>query len=356
MLAITPMPIHPSTSTKPTRWWHKVYYGFCETVRHWVLSWIASLPAPSQFIWRNRIFTAAPGLFRSSFQYQLWQKAQAYFITERPKDHHLIKLDSIAQINQKNAETNTPPRIAIHAHMFYPEMAPLLASYLAQFPQNIDLFISNPKEQEQAYLYQQFDKIPTIDRLEVRLTPNQGRDIAPMIDPFGKALLEYDYIAHIHSKKSVGTNNIGQLWCDYLWEAVLSNQSERLSKIWMLLQDHAMVYPEKFHLIDVANCRWGKHLPRSAHLCEQFNIPPPMDYLTSEDFVEFPVGSMFWARADALAPLLASHLSYQDFEAESGKTDGTLNHTIERNLTHIALSQGLPIAVLQNTAFSHAYP
>jgi lipopolysaccharide biosynthesis protein len=348
------MPSYPSTSTKPTRWWHKAYYGFCETVRHWVLSWIASLPAPTQFIWRNRFFTAAPGLFRSSPQYQLWQHACTYFITERPKDHQLIKLDTIdlATLKQQSSQ----PRIAIHAHMFYPEMAPLLVTYLAQFPQNIDLFISNPKEEDQAYLYKQFEKVPTIEHLEVLLTPNQGRDIAPMIDPFGKALLEYDYIAHIHSKKSVGTNNIGQLWCDYLWEAVLSNQNERLSKIWALLDDHSMVYPEKFHLIDVANCRWGNHLPRSIALCEQLNISPPTATLTSEDFVEFPVGSMFWARADALAPLLNSNLTYQDFETESGKTDGTLNHTIERNLTHIALSQGLPVAVLQNMPFSHAYP
>lgn len=354
MPAITPMPINPSTSTKPTRWWHKVYYGLIETLRHRALSWIASLPAPSQFIWRNRLFSFAPSLFQKSDQYCLWDNARKYFMTERPQGHQLIKLDAIdlATLKQQGAQ----PRIAIHAHMFYPEMAPLLVTYLAQFPQNIDLLISNPKEQDQSYLYKQFEKVPTIERLEVRLTPNQGRDIAPMIDPFGKALLEYDYIAHIHSKKSVGTNNIGQLWCDYLWDAVLSNQGERLSKIWGLLQDHAMVYPEKFHLIDVANCRWGNHLPRSIALCEELNIAPPTANLTSEDFVEFPVGSMFWARADALAPLLNSHLTYQDFEAESGKTDGTLNHTIERNLSHIALSQGLPVAVLQNTPFTNTYP
>jgi lipopolysaccharide biosynthesis protein len=235
-------------------------------------------------------------------------------------------------------------------------MAPLLATCLAHFPQNVDVFISNPNEHDQDYLYQQLDKVPTIERLEVRLTPNQGRDIAPMIDPFGKALLEYDFIAHIHSKKSIVTNSIGQPWCDYLWQALLNNQGERLTKIWTLLQDHAMVYPEKFHLIDVANCRWGNHLNRSVQLCEQLHIPPPLTHLTSNDFVEFPVGSMFWARADALAPLLGSHLTYHDFEAENGKTDGTLSHTIERNLSHIALSQGLPIAVLHNTAFSHTYP
>jgi lipopolysaccharide biosynthesis protein len=65
---------------------------------------------------------------------------------------------------------------------------------------------------------------------------------------------------------------------------------------------------------------------------------------------------MFWARADALAPLLNSTITYNEFEVESGKTDGTLNHVIERNLSHIALAQGLPIAVLQNTKFANAYP
>lgn len=347
---------HPPPSAKPTRWWHKAYYGFWEAIRHQMMSWIDGLQAPAQFIWRNRIFTIAPGLFRSTPQYQLWQKARAYFITDRPKDHRLIELDAINPIGLLNTNPNTLPRIAIHAHLYYAEMAPLLATYLAKFPQSIDLFISNPKEQDQNYLYQQFNEVPTIGRLEVRLTPNQGRDIAPMIDPFGKVLLEYDYIAHVHSKKSIDTNSIGQAWCDYLWQGLLSNQDDRLRKIWSLLQDHAMVYPEKFHLIDVANCRWGSHLPRSKELCEQLHIAPPMADLTSEDFVEFPVGSMFWARADALAPLLTSHLTFHDFEAESGKTEGTLSHTIERNLSHIALSEGLPIAVLHNTALSHTYP
>ena len=348
------MPSYPTAPSKPTRWWHSAYYGLFESIRHRALTWLLSQPTPQQFIWRNRLFTSFPGLFQSSPQYQLWKKAQTFFVTNRPYNHHLIDLEAI-----KLSSSQTNPsmlRIAIHAHMYYADMAPILASYLATFPQIIDLFISNPKEQDQHYLYQQFCELSTVGRLEVRLTPNQGRDIAPMIDPFGKTLLEYDYIAHIHSKKSVGTNSIGQAWCDYLWGALLDNQAERLNKIWALLQDHSIIYPEKFHLIDVANCCWGEHLPRSIELCHQLHISLPDPHLSSEDFVEFPVGSMFWARADALAPLLGSHITYSDFEPESGKTDGTLNHTIERNLAHIALSQGMPIGVLQNHAFSNTYP
>ena len=88
----------------------------------------------------------------------------------------------------------------------------------------------------------------------------------------------------------------------------------------------------------------------------RLGITPPSSGLTSEDFVEFPVGSMFWARADALAPLLNSTITYHEFEKERGKTDSTLSHIIERNLSHIALAQGLSIAVLKNTKFANAYP
>ena len=137
---------------------------------------------------------------------------------------------------------------------------------------------------------------------------------------------------------------------------MLSNNAQRLSKIWALLQNHALVYPEKFQKIDVNNCRWGEHLERSRELSMRLGIPPPNSDLTSEDFVEFPVGSMFWARADALAPLLNSTITYHEFEKERGKTDSTLSHIIERNLSHIALAQGLSIAVLKNTKFANAYP
>jgi hypothetical protein len=39
---------------------------------------------------------------------------------------------------------------------------------------------------------------------------------------------------------------------------------------------------------------------------------------------------MFWARLDAISPILDAHFGPDSFEREKGPIDGTLAHTLER--------------------------
>ncbi len=48
--------------------------------------------------------------------------------------------------------------------------------------------------------------------------------------------------------------------------------------------------------------------------------------------VEFPHGSMFWARRDALRRLLTLPLAFDDFPREPIPPDGTIAHALERTL------------------------
>jgi hypothetical protein len=57
--------------------------------------------------------------------------------------------------------------------------------------------------------------------------------------------------------------------------------------------------------------------------------------IQSSDTLDFPSGSMFWARTKALRPLLDLDLKTDQFESESGQKDGTLAHAIERLFFYI---------------------
>jgi hypothetical protein len=66
--------------------------------------------------------------------------------------------------------------------------------------------------------------------------------------------------------------------------------------------------------------------------------------------LEFPSGSMFWARSKALQLLLDLDLRFEDFPQEQGQIDGTLSHGIERSLAFLAEANGCRWAKIFNQA------
>jgi lipopolysaccharide biosynthesis protein len=303
---------------------------------HILLTTLVRIPPPWQFAVRNTLFKRFPSLFAGNPSHQEWAKANQYFVVNRHPQIEMIDLAS-TPVPQKPSEK----KIAIQIHIFYPELASELAHYLKDFPTSFDLLISTPDVNNEELIRASFAQLPKLGALHLRLTPNRGRDLAPFLVGFGKQLLEYDYIAHLHTKKSTGTNLIGDAWRQYLYQGLLDCSNGRMTKILGLLDRYGLIYPQKFPLIDVQNCQWGDNYVRANALFGTLGIPAPED-----GYIEFPVGTMFWANVSALKPLLEHSFALEDFELESGQTDNTLMHTLERSFTHIALSQGYQIGIL----------
>jgi lipopolysaccharide biosynthesis protein len=313
---------------------------------HILLTTLVRIPPPWQFAVRNILFKRFPALFADNPIYQEWVKANQYFLVNLHPHIEMIDLASTPALQMPSEK-----KIAIQIHIFYPELAEELAHYLKDFPTSFDLLISTPDGSNEASIRTSFANLPNLHTLHLCITPNRGRDLAPLLIGFGKQLLEYDYIAHLHTKKSAGTNLIGDAWRQYLYQGLLDCSNGRMTKILGLLDRYGLIYPQKFPLIDVQNCQWGDNYARANALFETLGIPAPED-----GYIEFPVGTMFWANVKALKPLLTHSFAIEDFELESGQTDNTLMHALERSFTHIALSQGYRIGILPYPSSASYYP
>ena len=56
--------------------------------------------------------------------------------------------------------------------------------------------------------------------------------------------------------------------------------------------------------------------------------------------IDFPIGTMFWARPAALAPLFDLGLGWDDYPEEPVSIDGTMLHALERLLPVVATHAG----------------
>ena len=187
--------------------------------------------------------------------------------------------------------------------------------------------------------------------LVVALVPNRGRDVAPFVAHFAARLQTYTYVAHVHSKKSLYNRGATGNWRSYLLDALFGS-SKRIMQIMTLLDKESgfgLVFPQMHDRLPVWAATWLASRDRGRELLYKMGIS-----LFPQDYFDFPVGTMFWARADALRPLFALGLTTEDFDPEEGQQDGTLAHALERVIGIVPRSCGVDLAVLREHKNTHA--
>ena len=226
-----------------------------------------------------------------------------------------------------------PERVAVLAHVFYLDFCPDLLVSLDSMPVAADLFISTDTVFKQRAIQRVFATYANGD-VRVEVFPNVGRDIAPMLVGFKDVFARYEIFVHVHSKKSLHDKAL-QEWRQFLSFNLLDGMSKVRSILHLLMAHHVGIV-------------FSQHLPYLRRLLNYGGNFGAMKALLgrcgvelSKDLVlEFPSGSYIWGRCDALAPLLALNLGWDDFPAETGQLDGTLAHAIERSLLYIAEAAG----------------
>lgn len=209
-------------------------------------------------------------------------------------------------------------------HLFHEELAYEILAYANNLPRGTNLFISTDtplkKERiERVFLAYKFGSC------EVVITPNRGRDIAPKLVGWRDVYERYEIVLHLHSKSSSHSRTLAH-WRPYLYETLAGSREQVLDVLGIFERapNVGMIFAQHYEPIR-PYLTWGANYAAASALSERMGHVLPSDHP-----LDFPSGSMFWARSAALKPLLDLRLSFDDFPDEIGQVDSTPAHAIER--------------------------
>ena len=229
-----------------------------------------------------------------------------------------------------------PLTIGVHLHLFYADLADEFCVRLANIPAPFTLFISvTSSDVDVSELQARFAKaLPRCDSVVVRRVPNRGRDIAPFLVAFASELSQFDLVLHLHSKRSKHSAHAD--WRKFLLHHTLGNRSivSQILNIFTEDKTIGMVRPPYYGGLR-SQPNWGKNRDEVMEVLETLNFG-----LAGERCPDFPAGSFFWARTDAIRPLFEAGYTVHNFPEEAGQIDGTLAHAMERVLGVLLPAQG----------------
>jgi hypothetical protein len=219
-------------------------------------------------------------------------------------------------------------RIAAIVHLYYEELAGEFRSYLNNIPGAVDVYISTGDSFRASAIESAFSGWAK-GSVEVRIVPNRGRDIAPKLVSFSDIYDRYEYVLHLHGKRSKHADVLSP-WRHFLLENLIGSPEVATSVLYAFERNPKLGIVAAQHFEPMRHwANWGGNFANADRLAKRMGFK-----LNASDPLDFPSGSMFWARSAALKPLLDLHLQTEDFDNENNQKDTTLAHSIERLFFH----------------------
>jgi hypothetical protein len=243
---------------------------------------------------------------------------------------------------------NASQRVAAIIHLYYDELSQTTFDTLKHIPVSCDLFITTDTDAKREAISAVFDGW-TGGTVDVRVLPNRGGDVGPMLEVLREIIDRYDILLHLHGKVSVHWDR-GAEWRTYLYGTLCGSPDIVNSALaaFAATPRLGIVFPQHWGPVRPA-ISWGYNFEEAQDLAMRIGID-----LRSHQPLEFPTGFMFWARTAALAPLLAFDLRPADFI--EGFRGSTFAHAVERLLLFICESSGHTWIKIARTDFDDVEP
>ncbi|MDO5052049.1 MAG: rhamnan synthesis F family protein [Pseudoclavibacter sp.] len=239
-----------------------------------------------------------------------------------------------------------PPSIAVLAHLYYDEMADELFDRIDMLPGPPRVVVTTSDEERRARIAERLGRRGYAAGSEVRIVEsNRGRDVSAFYVGCRDVLTDpgTDLIVKVHGKRSVQDGaNAGSWFKRHLLENLLPSPGYAANLVRLFQEDPTigLVFPPIVHIgYPTLGHAWFENREPAAELARRLGIRVPLD----RDTPLAPLGSMFVARREALAPIAEAGFRFQDFPEEGEYGDGALSHVLERLVGYAAAERGLRI-------------
>jgi lipopolysaccharide biosynthesis protein len=227
---------------------------------------------------------------------------------------------------------STTLRVVLHGHFHYTDYVRDFMRALSPNTQPYELILTTNSAEKASDIRAALSE--SGGEANILVVPNRGRDIGPFLKVLEEAIGSCDLLGHVHGKRVLHVDrDFGERWRIFLWQHLIGDKMPMVDIIKRTFtedQTLGLLFPEDPFLIG-----WEENLKMAQELAIRMKLrvqlPPTID---------FPVGTMFWARPEALAPLLRLGLTWEDYPLEPLPSDGTMLHALERLLPLVAEDAG----------------
>jgi ubiquinone/menaquinone biosynthesis C-methylase UbiE/glycosyltransferase involved in cell wall biosynthesis len=248
-----------------------------------------------------------------------------------PWAHPIIRIEGSERLARPlPTPESSKMRVLLHAHFHYTDHVADFVRALAANSELCELILTTTSIEKETEI-----RIALGEReADIRVLPNLGRDIAPFLKVFEEAIGQFDLLGHVHGKRSPHVDKrVGDSWRMFLWQHLIGDDVPMVDIIKQAFFDDpklGLVFPEDPYLVG-----WDKNRDIAQKLAARMQLREPLPAT-----FECPVGTMFWTRPEALAPLLRLGLAPEEYPIEPLPIDGTILHAIERLLPIVAKDAG----------------
>lgn len=243
-------------------------------------------------------------------------------------------------------------RITVILYFYYSETLDRYMEYMNHIPDSFHIEMYSPSAEILKRLKKRF---ASRKHTGFHIKENRGRDISALLVAARDAVAASDYVCFLHDKSPNAeylAEDTGR-WTENLWGNMLSDELyiRHVISLFEREKDLGILFPPApigEYLFHWYGDTWLANYENTCKLAETIGLSAE---IKKED-MPAGMGTVFWARGEALKKLYFLDWTYDMFPEEPLAADGTLNHAVERVLEYVAEDMGYKTGCIMTAEYA----